>query len=182
MNNPRRARPAFGASLMAILLTGAVAQQPESKMNGASDGAPLKLVITSSKQRVMLNESFVLEARIVNVSGERRRYSGSCSGAMLVDSRFIYLTRAGGQLRRSSTTTTWLFLLCWATPHLTLCSFPTTSWASTVRIRRRICSADRVPIRCSLNIRARFPSVTGRRRTSGAGKRVRFDQHRFGLK
>ncbi|HSB16631.1 MAG TPA: hypothetical protein VLE22_19425 [Bryobacteraceae bacterium] len=61
----------FAACLTVLFLIGATAQPPRANMNEAPDNAPLKLVITSSRQRVMQNESFVLEAKLVNVSGER---------------------------------------------------------------------------------------------------------------
>jgi hypothetical protein len=62
---------ALTACLVGLFALGAAAQQPGSKMNDVPDGGSLKLVITSSKQRVTQNESFVLEAKLVNVGSER---------------------------------------------------------------------------------------------------------------
>lgn len=65
-------RWALAACLTVLFALGAAGQQPGSnKMNDVPDGGSLKLVITSSKQRVTQNESFVLEAKLVNVASER---------------------------------------------------------------------------------------------------------------
>lgn len=72
MSNRGRARHGcrwvLAPCLTVLFLLGAAAQQRGSKMN---DGTSLKLVMTSSKQRVTQNESFVLETRLVNIGEER---------------------------------------------------------------------------------------------------------------
>ena len=60
----------FAACLTGVFVLGSAAQEPGSKMNDVPDGGLLKLVITSSKQRVTQRESFVLEAKLVNVGSE----------------------------------------------------------------------------------------------------------------
>lgn len=59
------------ASLMALFITGGVARQVAPTMNDTPQHvAPLRLVVSSSKDRIRQNESFVLEVKLVNTSGE----------------------------------------------------------------------------------------------------------------
>lgn len=57
---------------MGLLVLGAFAQQPRPKMsNVVPKGGALKLVVNSSKQRVMVNDSFILEVKLVSIGSER---------------------------------------------------------------------------------------------------------------
>lgn len=59
------------ASLMALLITEGVAQQAAPTMNETPQHvAPLRLVVSSSNERIRQNESFVLEVKLVNTSSE----------------------------------------------------------------------------------------------------------------
>jgi hypothetical protein len=59
------------ASLMVLFITGGIAQQAAPTMNETPQHvAPLRLVVSSSKERIRQNESFVLEVKLVNTSSE----------------------------------------------------------------------------------------------------------------
>jgi hypothetical protein len=59
------------AFLMALFITGGLAQQAAPTMNETPQHvAPLRLVVSSSKERIRQNESFVLEVKLVNTSSE----------------------------------------------------------------------------------------------------------------
>ena len=76
MKDSRTARPcrplALLVSVMALFITVSMAQQVAPTMNETpTHAAPLQLIIASSKERLRQNESFVLEVKLVNKSGEK---------------------------------------------------------------------------------------------------------------